>query len=176
MAAIYDDEGYYLGDDGSDSQTPYDTGERDDTGGYTGGDTPSFPGLDVPGYGGGAGGYPNYPTTGDPSTGGSGAGGMDWTAIVRALTGGGGYGSLLAMLAPALGGALRYRTTNRASDQMQNAAKDANALVSGIYGKSEGMYMPYVNAGQSALKNAQGLIYQPLGSRSLTLGQLGRGR
>ena len=145
---------------------------------------PYYPIGGVPGTGTEAGAV----TTPWPNVGGGGAGvapggsSAGLGEIIKAITGGGsGVGSLMAMLAPLLGAGLQYKATGKASDQMQQAAKDANALVSGIYGGSKDMYMPYVTAGQNALAKAQGMGYQPMAQNykplgsgaAMTLGKLG---
>lgn len=91
---------------------------------------------------------------------------------------------LASILGPLLGGIMAKSATSKASDQMQGAARDANAMVQGMYAPAQAAFQPYMTAGQNAVTKAAGMTYQPLApqfqplgaGRATTLGALGKGR
>lgn len=116
------------------------------------------PGANVPtltGYGG----------TGTPGGGGGGASSLARMLGLSGADGGMNLPALLSMLAPLLGAGLSYKATQKATDQMSSAVKDANAQATSILGGATGMYAPYMQAGQAALGKAQGLGFQPLAGK-----------
>ena len=112
---------------------------------------------------------------------------LDSIAKALGLTNKDGSANLLGLagiLGPLLGGIMAKNATSKASDQMQNAAKDANTMVQGMYQPAQAAFQPFINAGQGAIAKASGMNYQPLApqfqplgaGRAMTLGALGKGR
>ena len=104
-----------------------------------------------------SGGFPGPGGTG----GGSGAdsgGGTSLSDILKMLGGGAG---LAGLFAPAISGLIQSKQNKDAQQQLQQAAKDANDLVSGIYDKSTAAYQPYTQMGAGAAGQLPGLVYKP---------------
>jgi len=77
----------------------------------------------------------------------------------------GGLLQLLGLLGGTAGGVMGYNATNKATDQMSQAVKDANSTITGILGGAQAGYSPYSALGSSAAGKLQGMNYQPLAGK-----------
>jgi hypothetical protein len=80
------------------------------------------------------------------------------------LSGAGGMSSLiplLSLLGPAAGGILGYLRSGQATQQVQAGIKNAQGAVSNILGQNS-PYSAYLNVGPTALKNLQGMNWNPI--------------
>ena len=102
-----------------------------------------------------------------------------WLARALGLTGGAGgagagtIGSLLPLLSAlgiGAGGFMGYNATNKATDQMAGAVKDANKQITDILGGAQAGYQPYQQAGQGALGQLANIGYKPLAGNFRPLG------
>lgn len=137
-----------------------------------GNQTDPYEGGYLDGSGGGMGGYqsPGYTSNLDP--------GM-WSQMLRALglSSGGGAGGGMSSLLPLLsllgigaGGFMNSSATNKASDQMVQATKDANDAVTKILGGQQAAYTPYTQLGAGAAAALPGLAFKPLAGNFKPLG------
>lgn len=130
-------------------------------------DTPSGPGGDETGSGG-----PQFDWSAfklDPqgylskvlSAGGikpgSGAGGIGDVLKMLGL-GNGGMASLLPLLLAGGGAFNANNATNKASQQLQDAAKQANQQATDLIGGARSDFQPYMQAGQAALPQLQAMV------------------
>ena len=85
--------------------------------------------------------------------------------------------SLMSMLALAGSAAYGINRTSKANDQIQQALKDSNAVVTGTLGGNAAIYNPYQAAGQAGLQRLQAMPQSNLGTGAgLSLGNIARGQ
>ena len=144
----------------------------------------------------------------EPIAGGS----MDWSSLMKLLNGAGGsssssllrqlglgtssggldIGSLLGVLALLGGGINTNNSIKDASGQLQQGAQDANKLATDTIGGAQANFKPYIEAGQGAIPQLQGMVgkglagkFNSAGTKSnlggqfsgaMTLAQLMKGR
>lgn len=142
-------------------------------------DMPNFdPGLEMDSYygdpyadwGGGAGGD-GFDGSGDFGGGGLGgllSAGKGLSGLFGGKGGGGLFGgggldltSLLGMLAMGYGGYKGNQASKESSEEIKNAAKEANANAAGLVGGAQANFQPYIDTGKNALGDLYAMTQQP---------------